>query len=306
MRLAAAALLLGPLAAAPSCESHFEERVEAGPGGRLELDLDFGEGLRPDSGSLEIVSRAADEVRLVADASGWGSSGVAFRVTREGGTVRIDGGVGGSLSWLFGGPRVRVRIAVPRDFSADVRSSSGPIRIEDLRGEVRARTGDAAVEVATVEGPVRLRLASGEVRVSEVVGDVDVRLEDGDVELRWVRGDAELRTGSGGLEVAHLSGRLRARTDSGGIELREVEGPIEAKTESGSILASFSGRPEGLLETRSGSLEVQIPAEAGARLDAASASGRVEIAPGLARPGDDVGAPLRLYTARGSVVVRAR
>lgn len=304
MHLAAAFVLLGPLAAVPACENHLEERVEAAPGGRLELDLDFGEGLRPDPGSLEIVSRAADEVRLVADASGWGSGGVGFRLAREGDTVRIDGGVGGSLSWLFGGPRVRVRISLPREFSADVRCTGGPIRIEDLRGEVRARSEDAAVEVATIEGPVRLRLASGEVRVSEVVGDVDVRLEDGDVELHGVQGDAELRTGSGGLEVAHLSGRLRARTDSGRIELREVQGPVEAKTESGSVFASFGVRPEGLLETRSGSLEVRIPAETGARVEAESASGQVEIAPGLSR--DAGGAPLRLYTARGSVVVRAR
>jgi hypothetical protein len=317
MRLAILVLLLGPLASAPGCEKDFEERIAAVPGGRLEVDLDFGQGLRPDPGSLEVMSREADEVRVVAEASGWGASGVRLRVVADGETIRVDGGVSGALSWLFGGPHVRVRVWVPRKFSADLRCSTGPIRVEDLRGELRARTDDAGIEVAAVEGSVRLRGGSGPVRVSEVAGDVDVRLDDGDVELRWIRGDVEVRTGAGGLEFAHVDGRLRARTDRGPIELHDVAGDVEAKTERGSVFASFSGDPRGLLETRRGSVEVQIPAEAGAELDASSARGSVELAAAFAAPaGADAsrvagplnggGAPLRLYTARGSVLVRPR
>ncbi len=319
MRLWVLVLLLGTAlgAGAPGCQQDFEERVAARPGGRLELDLDLGAGLRPDPGSLEITSREADEVRISAEATGWGAGGLRVRVLQEGETIRVDAGVGGALSWLFGGPHLRMRVSVPREFSADVRCSGGPIRIEDLRGEVRARTGDAEIEVSAVEGRVRLRAGSGAVRVTEVTGDVDVRLEDGDVEMSWIRGDVEVRTGWGGLELSHLDGRLSARTDRGAIELRDVEGPMEAKTERGSVFASFAGAPEGLLETRRGSVEVQIPQDAGAELEAVSARGSVELASSfrgpepadesrVAGPLNGGGAPLRLYTARGSVLVRAR
>ena len=316
MRLAILVLLFGPLASVPGCEKDFEERVAAAPGGRLEVNLDLGQGLRPDPGSLEVMSREADEVRVVAEASGWGASGVRLRVVADGETIRIDGGVSGALSWLFGGPRVRVRVWVPRDFSADLRCSTGPIRVEDLRGDVRARTEDASIEVSAVEGRVRLRGGSGEVRVSEVVGDVDVRLDDGDVELRWIRGDVEVRTGNGGLDFAHVDGALRARTDRGHIELHDMAGSVEAKTERGTVFASFSGEPHGLLETRRGSVEVQIPADAGAELDASTARGSVELAGGFALPAAEEsrvagplnggGLPLRLYTARGNILVRPR
>jgi hypothetical protein len=317
MRVAMLALLLGLQAGALGCHQDFEQRVAADPGGRLEVDLDLGEGLRPDPGSLEITSREADEVTIVAESSGWGSNGVRFRIAREGDAVRVDGGVQGALSWLFGGPHLRVRIWVPRRFSADVRCTTGPIRIEDLGGEVRARTEDAGIEVSAVVGPVRLRLGSGDVRVSEVDGDVDIRLDDGAVELSWIEGDVEVRSGSGDLEVSHLRGRLEARTDGGAIELRDVAGAVEVKTERGSVFASFAGAPEGLLETRRGTVEVQIPAGAGADLDAVSARGSVELDPGLGRPDgaseervagpiNGGGAPLRLFTARGSVVVRTR
>jgi hypothetical protein len=319
MRLAIGILLLASLlgAGVPGCQQDFEERVAAPPGGRLELDLDLGGGLRPDPGSVEIASREADEVRIAAEATGWGAEGVRVRLARDGETVRVDAGVSGALSWLFGGPHVRMRVWVPREFSADVRCSSGPIRIEDLRGEVRARTGDAGIEVSSVEGRVRLRAGSGGVRVSEVQGDVDVRLDDGDVEMSWIHGDVEVRTGSGGLELSHLDGRLSARTDRGSIELRDVDGPMEAKTERGSVFASFAGAPAGLLETRRGSVEVQIPEHAGAELEAVSGSGSVELAAGfhgpaaagegrVAGPLNGGGAPLRLYSARGSVLVRAR
>ncbi len=318
MRLGVCALLLGPLlAAAPGCEAEFEDRVEAPPGGQLWVDLDLGEGLRPDPGFVEIASREADEVRVRAESTGWGARGVRLRLEREGETVRVDGGVSGAFSWLFGGPRVRLRIWVPRRFDADVRSTGGPIRIEELQGAVRARGGAADVEVSAVEGPVRVRLDSGSVRVSEISGDVDVRLRSGQAELSWVRGRVEVRAESADLELSHIGGPVTARSDSGSIELHDVDGPCEAKTERGSVFASFTGAPEGLLETRRGSVEVRIPARAGVDLEGESGRGQVELAGGFAapdvQPGERIqralnggGRSLRLYTARGSVVVRPR
>ena len=44
------------------------------------MNLDFGEGLRPDPGSLEVLSHAASEVRVIARASGWGASEVRYQL----------------------------------------------------------------------------------------------------------------------------------------------------------------------------------------------------------------------------------
>ena len=88
-----------------------DERIAVEPGGRLEVDLDFGDGLRPDPGSLEVASHDAAEVRILAGATGWGASGVRFRAAETDRSVRLSGRVEGAFAWMFGGPNVQVRVA---------------------------------------------------------------------------------------------------------------------------------------------------------------------------------------------------
>lgn len=297
----------------------FDERVPAVSGGVLEVDFDLGDGLRPDPGELVVETHAKPEVRVLAEASGWGADGVRYRIDRAGDTVRVYARVSGTFSFLFGGPNVRLRIQVPREFSVDLRSTTGPIRVEDLVGRVRARTDDADIDVLSVDGPVRLRAMSGTLRVAEVRGAVDVQTSDGDIEVRRVEGDVEASTGSGAIELAHVRGRVVAKNGWGDVELREMRGPVEVKSERGTVFASFAGDPSGRLETRDGDVEAELPVGAGVTLDALSRRGEVELARGFAfepeRNGrgqqavgdvDGGGPPLRLYTARGGVKVRRR
>jgi hypothetical protein len=314
-------LLLPLLVAALLCGACFdgrgerEERVAAAPGGLLEVDLDRGAGLRPDPGALVVRTHAAPEVRVVWEASEWGASGVHFRIDRQGDAVRVIGRVSGATSWMFGGPRIELRIWVPREFSADLRCSGGAVRVEDLAGRVAVRT-EGDVEIARVEGPLRVR-ANGGVRLAEVSGNVDVRLDEGDIEASWIRGDAELRTDWGEIEARHVEGRLVARSARGSLDVRDLSGPVEAVTERGGVYASFLRDPEGRLETSRGSLEVLLPETARTSLDAVTRSGSVEIGSGLRIPGEQTrervtgplnggGSPLRLFTASGSIQVRPR
>jgi DUF4097 and DUF4098 domain-containing protein YvlB len=264
-----------------------------------------------------VVSHDANEVWILADASGWGASGVRFRVDRSERGVRLLGRVEGVFSWMFGGPKIQVRIQIPREFSVDLRCTAGPIRITDVRGRIRARTSDAAIEVEGAEGSVKLRTTDGDLRVSEVVGDVEVKTSAGDIEMSWITGDVEARTGDGYIDLAHVEGYLTAKSDWGSIEIRDVNGTVEAKGERGSIFVSFAGEPAGVLETSRGTVRAVFPADAGVEIDAVSRRGSVEIAQGLSIPGDQSenrvsgpinggGRSLRLYTARGTVRVGRR
>jgi hypothetical protein len=316
MRLAVAALLLALPWLGCVAGEDMEKRVPVEPGGLLEVDLDRGVGLRPDEGSLVVHSHDADEVRVVVEASEWGASGVRFRVDRQGHTVRVIGRVGGAVSWLFGGPRVEVRVWVPREFALDLRTTGGDLRIAETAGRVRARTDDGSLEVARVEGEVRLR-AIGDVRVTEVVGDLDVRIGEGDIEASFIEGDVELRTGGGEIDVSHVEGDVIARSERGGIRLEALRGEVDAVTERGNVYATFVGAPMGRVETSRGDIEVLLPDDVGVDLDAISRRGEVALAPGVSVPGEHTpdrvagplaggGSTLRLFTARGTVNVRRR
>ena len=294
-----------------------DERIAVESGGMLEVDLDFGDGLRPDPGSLQVLSHDAGEVRILAGATGWGASGVRFRVDPREGGVRFSGRVEGAFAWMFGGPKVQVHILVPREFSLDLRCTAGSIRIEDVSGRVRARTDDAPIEVVGAEGSVKLRTGHGDVEISEVLGDVEVRASAGHIDMRWITGDVEAHTGRGTIDFAHLDGDVVVRTDRGNMELREMSGAVDAKTERGSVFASFVSAPGGVLETSRGNLRVVIPSGAGANLEAVTRRGSVELGSGIsASPGahsdrmtgpiNGGGDDLRLYTARGTISVLAR
>jgi hypothetical protein len=313
MHHAAVALALAGLLSAPAW-AEYAESMAVVPGGALEIDIDLGAGLRPDPGELRVSTHDRDEVRIEAEASGWGAWSIRLDLSGDAERSRFVASVGGSFSWMFGGPRLRVRVWVPREFSVDARCSSGPIRIEEVHGEIRARTSDADIELVSGEGSARLRTSDGGIQVTELLGDAEVRTSSGPVEISWVSGDVDVRTGEGAIELTHIDGSVSVTTDEGPITLEDVSGHVEARTERGPVYASFRGAPSGFLETRRGSVEVFLPGDTGAELEARSLRGEVDIAPGLAWEGErgekhvlgrinGGGAALRLYTGRGLVRV---
>jgi DUF4097 and DUF4098 domain-containing protein YvlB len=218
---------------------------------------------------------------------------------------------------MFGGPRVRVRVWVPREFSVDIRSDSGPLRIQDIGGRVRARTRDAGVEIRGVLGPVKLRVVNGPVEIEEITGDIQVTSSEGPIQIAWVAGDVEARTTAGEIEMRHVDGAVTAKTLGGPIDLVEVRGPIVARTENGSVRASFSGPPSGSLETERGSVDVLIPTDSAADLDARATRGSVALDAAIGLDGEETdnlvvgeinggGDLLLLRTSRGRIHLSRR
>jgi hypothetical protein len=317
IRIAVLLSFLGLIPARALAED-LDQHLEVSPGGMLQVDLDLGEEMRAGRVSLDVRSHDADEVWAVADLSGLGASSVRFRLEHDNQIVRLYGRAGGLMSWLFGGPGVSVRVWVPREYSLDLRSTAGLIRIEDISGRVRARTSNAPIQVYGAQGSLNLRAQDGAVRVTEMLGDVTVRVSKGDITLDWITGDIEARTGNGEIRLKHVEGRSVLRSDWGEIELLDVRGLTDAKTERGAIHATFAGPPEGLLETRRGSIDVRYPSPTGLQLDALTRSGTVEVG-GRTRPnrvprGKDRfvgalnggGSLLRIFTARGVIRVNPR
>ncbi len=316
MRSGFLALLVG-VWLAPVTALAFEEAVPVEPGGSLSVDVHLGEGLRPDPGFLELSSHDADEVRVVGDADGWASWGVRFTLEPGGPAARLDVRVEGATSWMFGGPRVRVRVWVPREFSVDIRSDSGPLRIQDIAGSVRARVRDAGVEVRGILGPVRLRVVNGPAEIEEITGDLQVTSSDGPIQIAWATGDVEARTTAGEIEMRHVDGAIIAKTLGGSIDLTEVRGPVVARTENGSVRASFFGPPAGSLETERGSVDVVIPTDSAANLDAQATRGSVAIDAAIRLNGEETenlavgtinggGELLSLRTSRGRIHLSRR
>ena len=308
----AAILALAVLLPAAARGQDLDERVAVEPGGTLQVDLDLGDEIPPDQVSLQVFSHDADQVWITAEKRGWGTGDVKLRVDQGPRSLRLYGSVSGLFTMAFGGPSIWVRVWVPREFSLDLRSTTGSIRVEEVTGTIRVRARNGSIEVVGAEGDINLRVTSGPIRVSETSGDLSLRASDGPIELSWITGKVRAVSGGGDVTARHISGELEVRTDNGEIQLTHLRGTTSAKTERGAVYASFVGEPAGELESRRGSIEVALPGDAALAVDARTGYGTVEVGPGIEINGEQTerratgrvnggGASLRIYTARGNV-----
>jgi DUF4097 and DUF4098 domain-containing protein YvlB len=288
--------------------NQIDETIPVTPGGTLVVALD--------RGAVEVQSHNSNTVHVEARASGWSSAMVEFGLAHEGNDVRVTGQTMGWSGWPFGA-RVHVRVRVPREYSVDLRTRGGSIRLTGLRGSVIAETSGGSVELTGADGPVELRTSGGSIQADDVRGNLMVRTSGGSIRLRRVVGDVDAETSGGGINVTEASGEITVRTTGGGIHLDEIAGQVEASTSGGGITAHFLGEPVANLETSGGSIDVSFPEGLGASLDARTRGGRVVVEHGM-RARDELdphhvvgeihggGAPLRLRTSGGSIRVCKR
>lgn len=252
-----------------------------------------------DLGSITVEAHDEPVVSINAVASGWAASSFSFAVQRSGADIEISGELDEWLPGLFGGVRARVRVKVPKSFALDAHTGGGTVRARDLEGRIAIDTLGGSVEVEGAAGPVLATTAGGSIRMRQVRGDVRVRTAGGSIALRDVDGCAEVRTLGGAIRASNLGGELDART---------AAGPISA---------SFRGDPVGTLKTSAGPIEVRMPREAGAELDAKSGAGGVHIDRNLIFEGERRGSRaqgrlggggpvLVLRSAAGGIRVRER
>jgi DUF4097 and DUF4098 domain-containing protein YvlB len=143
--------------------------------------------------------------------------------------------------WGSGGARYRIR--VPRRMVIDrVETSNGPLRLEN------------------VESSARLMTSNGPVRIINVEGDMDVRTSNGPIELTRFRGAVDLTSSNGPIRAEGVHGHGGARTSNGPIEL-EITG--------------LEGVRGVRAETSNAPIRVELPADAGARIEASTSNAQI-------------------------------
>lgn len=227
-------------------------------------------------------------------------------LTRVDTTVRLDRGGSVDLSLISGRirvtgwdrPDVKISATIDRgylDFSAN--SSRVTLSVDERGTRRHNNVGDARYEVSVPRG-VRLILEA-------VSGDVTAKGSQGEIEASSVSGDVDVTDGaravsvesvSGSAHAAQVNGSLRAETVSGDLRVEDVTGDVEASTVSGDIrlvgiqskdvrTESVSGtltytgsiEPSGryAFESHSGTINLNIPPNAGAQFSVETFSGGV-------------------------------
>ncbi|MBE1487939.1 DUF4097 family beta strand repeat-containing protein [Plantactinospora soyae] len=225
------------------------------------------------AGDLEIVaeecSHAVVDVQPYDASDASREQAAQTRVELTGDTLSViapDHALGGMFRFRSGGVRVRVR--VPLDSGARIRTASADTRI-------RGRYTDLAVESA-----------SGDIEVDHATGNATLQTASGDVRVTRVDGRLEVKGASGGLTARQIGGPVKARFASGDVEIADAGDGVEVKTASGDVLLGLTRQGRVRIGTASGDVGIGVRPGTGVWLDLSTISGSTRN--GLDMTGPDV------------------
>jgi hypothetical protein len=173
-------------------------------------------------------------------------------------------------------PSARLRVALPKASTLDLRSSDGNLNVEDVSGAMSLRTSDGAIIGLRLTGDIRARTDDGSVRLREATGKVDVETLDGTVVVNGTLTRLRAKSGDGSVRIGAESGSVLTddwliETGDGSVDVRlpeGFEGEVDASTEDGSIRSTYRGldapRREGS-ERREGGRQLRATLGAGGK-----------------------------------------
>jgi DUF4097 and DUF4098 domain-containing protein YvlB len=227
----------------------FSKSFVVEPGGQLTMDVDRGD-VQVTGGDQSTV-----EIHVEREVTGADAADTAKILKEEHVTLKqnwneisieaqnppsLD-----SLSHLFGNhPNLNAHyeITVPRNFTAQSRTSGGDIK------------------VASVQGSVTITTMGGRLDCKDIGGDVDGQTMGGDV------------------RTANCQGKMNLRTMGGNITVDEFSGPnLQAATQGGSVSADFAVAPTAdcELSTSGGNVIAHLPENAAVTVEAHTEGGSV-------------------------------
>lgn len=244
--------------AASGTSDEITESFAVKPGGTLNFDSDLA--------SLEITTSETDTLRAEFTREFKVSSAAEADALRQKVDVKMAKAENGvNVTVRYAGDRrdtdrnrirVKFRIAMPRKFNLDLRTS-GSAKIGDLDGTVKA----------VIKG--------GSLQIGNVTGPVTARTDGGSISLRDVGGDLEATSNGGSVAVARVNGKVMARANGGSVAIEEATDAIDVKAAGGSVHAYISKQPRGdsKLVAEAGNVELRLPESIAVNIDAACSAG---------------------------------
>jgi len=225
-------VLASCLASAALAETKKEYRFTVGPNANVSVDTQYGAiSVKPGSGNQVVVTATLKSDIVEVDNQ------------QNGNRIEIASHLLRGVDQQAG--QVDYELLIPPDATLNLHSSTGPLSVERLQGDLTLEGTDAVVNVRNVGN-----------------GHVHIRTMRGPITLTDVR--------NGHVEIASISGD---------IHLKSVTGPlVQANSGSGKIFydGDFGSGGDYRFTTHTGDIEALVPADVSADFRAHSVLGRVQ------------------------------
>ena len=219
-------------------------------------------------GSVRVTSGDAKQVEFRVEYQGYQlGRNLQVDARQDGDKVelvaRVTGQWGIHFNWGHNSRRLHIEVRMPQ------------------QGDVQVETGDGAVEASSINGTINVHTGDGAVRATSLTGTIDLHTSDGGITVDTLKGDIRLRTGDGSVEARDLDGKVEADSGDGHIRLagrfealnvKTGDGSVDAKAQPGSKMAA-----SWTLRTGDGSVDLTLPSDFQANLDATTGDGHISL-----------------------------
>ena len=246
-------------AAGPRHHEDFQYTHALKPGGRLTV-----EGF---NGSVEIRGWNEDRVEVRGTKSAYDPAQlreIRITVTGDGNAVQVRASRPEKRSGLTGRGGVNFVLSVPRKTLLEsVTTSNGPVRVEDVEGNVRVKTSNGPVKLTGVRGDAVLKTSNGPVDATDFSGSLIAETSNGPVRAEGVKGALEVTTSNGPVTV-EADGETRGR-------------PVRLQTSNGPVRLTLARLGSDVyVRSSNGGIELRLPRGTGAAVRALTTNGRVD------------------------------
>jgi len=204
--------------------------------------------VQTDDGSVRVSTGDIKQVEIRVVYTGYKlDRDLRVSTSQNGDTVEVTAKTNGG-SWFNFGVRhtsLRVEVHMPKDADLDVNTGDGSVEADSINGNLDVRTGDGHITVQGAKGSIRLRTG------------------DGHIEGRELDGRADITTGDGHVNV---EGRFDA------LNIKTGDGSVTARASKGSTVSAPWN-----IHTGDGNVDLELPGELQANLDASTHDGRISL-----------------------------
>jgi hypothetical protein len=241
--MAAIGLIAGTLAPGSATVAQADEVAKTfSVSGHAQVRVETDDGaVRVSTGDIKQV-----EVRVVY--SGYKlDKDLRVSTTQNGDAVEVVAKTSGTwgFHWGVNHARLRVEVHMPKDADLSVRTGDGSVEADSINGNVDVSTGDGSITVQGAKGNIRFHTG------------------DGSIEARGLDGQVEASSGDGHVDVEGRFDSLNIKTGDGSVTARASAG---SKVQSG-----------WTIHTGDGSVDLEIPGDLRANIDASTHDGHISL-----------------------------
>jgi hypothetical protein len=238
--------------------------------------------LNTNDGSVRVTTSDTKQVELRVSYNGYTLDKNLTIESKQDGD-RVDLTAKETLHWNWGihvNRALRLEVRMPKNADLTVDSGDGSVETEAVLGSVDIHTGDGHIKVEGAKGQIKLRTGDGSIEGRDLDGQIDADSGDG-----------------------HIT--LDGRFDS--LNIRTGDGSINAHAQAGSkVISSWS------IHTGDGSVDLALPGDLNANIDASTNDGRISLGIQLLVEGqfsnsqihgkmNAGGQPVKIHTGDGSI-----